>query len=188
MKGKAVQGATDSMGDDERGYIQSQVDSLMDQINDIVDSTEFQGDKLLSGAYASGGSGGGLSSQVGAGTGSANTIDVSINDMHANELGLSSMGGSGQSNFQTLISNVDSAIKNLSSSFNQIGIDQKSLSIRQDTLQQAITSNKSARSSIQDADFAKLESQSIKLQIKQQTAISAFAQANASPQAVLKFL
>jgi flagellin len=190
MKSKAVQGATDSMGSEERGYIKDQVDSLMDQIGDIVDSTKFQGDKLLDGTYAGGSTGGGstLTFQVGAGTGSAATIDVNIADLDSDELGLSSMGGADQSDFQTLISNVDSAISTLSSSFNKIGIDQKSLSIRQDTLQQAITSNKSARSSIQDADFAKLESKSIKLQIKQQTAISAFAQANASPQAVLKFL
>jgi flagellin len=190
MKSKAVQGATDSIGDDERGYIRDQLNDLMDQIDDIVGSTKFQGDELLGGDYASTG----LSFQVGGDNTSSSRIDVTIKDLKATasdglDMSKFSTGTAiDQSSFQNFIDNVDSALTTLSDAFNQMGIDQKSLSIRQETLQQAITSNKSARSSIQDADFAKLQSQSIRLQIEQQTAISAFAQANASSQSVLKFL
>jgi flagellin len=194
MKSKAVQGATDSIGSEERGYIADQIHSLMGQIDNIVSSTKFQGQELLGGgAIASTG----LTFQVGAGQDSSNQITVKINGLNATATGTGGLGFTGalagtgtatQGDFQAFISQVDNALSTLGNDFNGLGISQKSLSIRQNTLQQQIISNKSARSSIQDADFAKLQSQSIKLQIEQQTAISAFAQANASSQAVLKFL
>lgn len=190
LKQKAVQGATDSMGDDERGYIAKQINDLIGQIDTIVDSTKFQGKELLGGDYATTG----LTFQVGAGAGAtANQMTVNIASLTSGTGGLSlATLGTGTTldaaSFTSFISNVKGALSTLGDAFNQMGIDQKSLSIRQDTLQNAIISNKSARSSIQDADFAKLQSQSIRLQIEQQTAISAYSQANASSQAVLQFL
>jgi flagellin len=71
---------------------------------------------------------------------------------------------------------------------NQLGIYQTQLSIREEILTQAINSNSSANSRIKDADFAKEQSNVIKLQILQQTAISALTQANLAPQSVLGFL
>ena len=45
----------------------------------------------------------------------------------------------------------------------------------------------SARSRIEDADFAKEQMEIVKLQILQQTGSAMFAQANAAPQSVLSF-
>ena len=52
---------------------------------------------------------------------------------------------------------------------------------------ESITANSAARSRIMDTDFAKEQSNSIRLQILQQTA-TALSQANMGPQAVLGFL
>ncbi len=180
MKSKAVQGATDSVGAEERGYIQDQINQLAAEIDNVVAQTEFQGTNLLDGSV----SGTGLVFQVGAGTAASDTKEVSI----STQGGLATMSGSSQADFSAYISTIDTAISDLASDFNQIGIDQNSLSIRQDNLSQQINSNSSAKSRIQDADFAKLQSESVKLQIMQQTATSAFAQANSSPQSVLGFL
>jgi flagellin len=83
---------------------------------------------------------------------------------------------------------VDAAINLMASAVNRLGIYQTQLSIREEILTQAINSNFSARSRIRDADFAKVQSEAVKLQILQQTAISSLAQSNAAPQAVLGFL
>ena len=53
---------------------------------------------------------------------------------------------------------------------------------------EAITANSVARSLMMDTDFAKEQSNSIRLQILQQTATAALSQANMGPQAVLGFL
>jgi len=101
---------------------------------------------------------------------------------------LSISDGTAAGDYGSFIDDIDSAIQSVASTFNQIGIDQNSLSIKQENLSQSITSNSAARSRIEDADFAKVQSESVKLQIMQQTATSALAQANSSPQAVLGFL
>jgi len=90
--------------------------------------------------------------------------------------------------FNTFLGSIDTAIDSVSSIVNQIGIDQSSLSTRQENLTAAITSNSAAKSRIMDADFSQEQSNAIRLQILQQTATAAFAQANSSPQAVLSFL
>ena len=65
----------------------------------------------------------------------------------------------------------------MNSSLNQIGIDQSSLSGKEVNLTESITANSAARSRIMDTDFAK-QSNSIRLQILQQTATAALSQAN----------
>jgi flagellin len=92
------------------------------------------------------------------------------------------------SDFRAFISAIDSAIDQMSKRVNKIGITQSSLSIREVTLSKSISANSSAVSRIMDTDFAKVQSESIRLLILQQTAISALAQANNGPQTVLGFL
>ena len=92
------------------------------------------------------------------------------------------------SDFNTFTTKVDTAIGTLNGFMNQVGIDQRSLSNKEINLTEAITANSAARSRIMDTDFAKEQSNSIRLQILQQTATAALSQANMGPQAVLGFL
>lgn len=106
--------------------------------------------------------------------------------------GLSFADGAGNvptaSDFRTFLANVDTAIDTMSDNVNAIGIKQASLSVREETLSEAISANSGARSRIIDTDFAKEQSRSVKLQIMQQTSTAALAQANMGPQSVLGFL
>jgi len=97
-------------------------------------------------------------------------------------------GAATSDDFRAFMSSVDSAIDSMSNRVNDIGIAQSSLSTREETLSQSISANQSAKSRIMDADFAKEQSESVRLQILQQTATSALAQANMGPQSVLGFL
>ncbi len=98
------------------------------------------------------------------------------------------MAGWGADDFRSFIGDIDNAISSMSQRVNDIGIAQSSLSVREVTLSQSISANSSAVSRIMDADFAKEQSDSVRLQILQQTATSALAQANFGPQSVLGFL
>jgi flagellin len=89
---------------------------------------------------------------------------------------------------RSFIGDVDTAIETLNGYTNQVGIDQRSLSGKEVNLTEAITANSAAKSRIMDTDFAKEQSNSIRLQILQQTATAALSQANMGPQAVLGFL
>jgi flagellin len=90
--------------------------------------------------------------------------------------------------FNTFMTKVDVAIGTLNGYFNELGIDQRSLSGKEVNLTEAISANSAAKSRIMDVDFAKEQSNSVRLQILQQTATAALSQANMGPQAVLGFL
>ncbi len=90
--------------------------------------------------------------------------------------------------FNAFIADVDTAIDTMATNVNTIGITQSSLSLREDTLSETISATESAKSRIMDTDFAKEQSESVRLQILQQTATSALAQANNGPQSVLGFI
>jgi flagellin-like hook-associated protein FlgL len=89
---------------------------------------------------------------------------------------------------RSFMTHIDTAIGTMNSKLNSIGINQSSLSGKEVNLTEAITANSAARSRIMDTDFAKEQSNSIRLQILQQTATAALSQANMGPQAVLGFL
>ena len=96
--------------------------------------------------------------------------------------------GTTAASLRSFIGDVDTAIGNLNGFMNQVGIDQRSLSGKEVNLTESITANSAARSRIMDTDFAKEQSNSVRLQILQQTATAALSQANMGPQAVLGFL
>jgi flagellin len=186
MKSKAVQGANDTLGDEERGFIADQITALGGEIDELAANTTFQGIELLDDGT------GDVTLSFQVGEGSAETLDVTLSQTNQTTLaidtGIGALDGTDSATFNSFIDDIDAAIGTLAGNFNQIGIDQSTLSIREENLDQAITSNSAARSRIQDADFAKVQSESVKLQILQQTATSALAQANTSPQSVLGFL
>lgn len=196
IKVKATQAANDTYGTEERQFIQLQIDGLFEELESLVDQTVYQGQRLLgdtddiTNVYQA-------TFQVGERV--EDTIQVTIADQNGNgftpeSLGLADANGDSllqvdtHNNAQNAMQLVDAALTGLAEATNTIGITQSRLSIREDILTQSINSNSSARSRIMDADFAKEQSEAIKLQILQQTATAALGQANVSPQAVLGFI
>ncbi|REL38627.1 flagellin [Rhodohalobacter sp. SW132] len=218
MKALATQAANDTLGENERGYIGAQIEKLAEDINDVANQTVFQDSELLNGAVdASSGAATNtgdfsLTFQVGERSSDTLTTDLSavnIGELFAaggdTEIGAASgaisataagTGGQGglsfdaatADDFRSFIDAVDTAIEGMNERVNEIGMTQSSLSIREVTLSQSISANSSASSRIMDADFAKEQSESVRLQILQQTSTSALAQANMGPQSVLGFL
>jgi flagellin len=124
-----------------------------------------------------------------AGGGAASGGAISVTAATASDQGTFTFATTATSaDFNSFISAVDSAIDTMAGNVNDIGITQKSLSLREDTLSESISATESAKSRILDTDFAKEQSESIRLQILQQTATSALAQANNGPQSVLGFI
>ncbi len=185
LKTKATQAANDTYGVDERQFIQDQIDSLVNELNSLVTTTVYQGRSLLGGTYNA-------TFQVG--ERGADVINVQLTSggadagFTASGLEIDALDVSSFASAQLAMVSIDSAIDYIAGAVNNLGIYQTQLSIREEILTQAINSNSSARSRIRDADFAKEQSEVLKLQILQQTAIASLAQANAAPQAVLGFI
>ena len=223
MKGLATQAANDTFSATERTLIAKQIQSLGYDINDIADSTKFNGISLNpSGGDTT------LTFQTGEGTSDTYTfnlrrvdvlslfgnasIDSAGNDIvsAANQALLSGANADNDdrgeidftiaddgvatevdalaTDFRDLMTAVDTAVATLNGYMNEIGIDQRSMSGKEVNLTEAISANSAAKSRIMDVDFAKEQSNSVRLQILQQTATAALSQANMGPQAVLGFL
>lgn len=130
-----------------------------------------------------------LGAATGAGGGAASGGAITVTAATAGAQGSFTFASTATSaDFNSFITAVDSAIDTMAENVNDIGIKQSSLSLREDTLSESISANESAKSRILDTDFAREQSESVRLQILQQTATSALAQANNGPQSVLGFI
>ena len=83
------------------------------------------------------------------------------------------------------IDTLEGAIDSLSATIQRMGDYQARLTSKEESLSIGVANTEASRSRIEDADFAKEQMEMIKLQILQQTGISAFSQANSAPQVVL---
>jgi flagellin len=182
MKEKLIQAANDTLGSSERNAIRSEIIQLTSEINDIVKETQFNRNVLLDGTYV------GKHFQ----TGEENT-NVMLFNIFANSsatgLGIDSpfvankvLTSSGASFAQA---QVDQAIGTVSDTLQTIGAVIGRLTVKEATLRIAITNTEAAKSRILDADIAKEQVESTRLQILQQTATAQLAQANIAPQNVL---
>ncbi len=206
MKTLATQAGSETLGQTERDYIGDQIEALASDINDIANQTVYQGVNLLNGNANNAGT---LTMTFMVGERATDTLDAEIDAVNIGSLftgtaitnvtysaatttgqgGVSFTDGAiTASEFRSFLTSVDTAIDTMSDNVNAIGIRQASLSVREETLSEAISANSGARSRIIDTDFAKEQSRSVKLQIMQQTSTAALAQANMGPQAVLGFL
>jgi len=179
MKEKTTQAVSDTLGTTERNALEAELDSLASEINDIVSETTFNGTSLLTSTS--------LTIQTGEST--TDTLNVTVTSASHNATTLvvddSNIDVSSAANASTAISRVDSALGTVKTSIANIGAVQGRLSTKENTISNAITNTEAARSRIVDADFAKEQLESLKLQILQQTATASLAQANAAPQVVL---
>ena len=182
IKEKTVQAADDTYNDSQRAAIKGQIDALVDEIDSIVKENEFQGRQLINGDFF------GKLFQTGAGAGDTFTVELADVDSAALLLfvsGVDQLVVSSASFAAVAIAAVDTAIGKLNDAAQVVGESLLRLSSKENTLSVAITNTEAARSRIEDADFAEVQAQLVRDQIIQQTAFSAFAQANAAPQLVL---
>lgn len=182
MKEKVTQAASDTQGTAERAAIKSEIDQLTSEIDNIVTETSFNSVTLLDGTYT------GISYQTGEAT--TNTTSFSLSQSHTSVgLGVTSANVSNRVATATgasiALNNVNTAINTVSQTMQTVGALVSRLSVKESTLSVAITNTDSTRSRIEDADIAREQLNSTKLQILQQTSTAQLAQANVTPQNVL---
>lgn len=176
VKEKATQASDYSLSDTQRTAINDQVTALIEEIDDIVTETTFNGDSLIDGGY-----GGAFHT----GEGATDQLTISLGDSDSAALSINSISLSTANGASGAISTVSSAIDSLAALVQDVGEYKVRLSSKEQSLSVASTNTEAIRSSVEDADFAKEQMEVMKLQILQQTAISSFAQANSAPQVVL---
>jgi flagellin len=129
-----------------------------------------------------------LTLQVGANSGTTQTISVGIENLSAVGLGVNALNVSSHKSAQAAIDSIESAINKVSDQRGALGAVQNRLEhtvANLDTVSENLTS---AESRIRDVDMAKEMMNFTKNNILQQAATAMLAQANQAPQTVLQLL
>ncbi len=179
----AIQSANGSSSTADKNTIKEEFDSLVNEINRIAQSTEFNGIKLLDGSSTS------VMFQVGINTtANIDQLNISLTPALSTTLGLSSLDvGSGGST-STAIQAIDGAINTVSQLRGTFGSLQNRLQSTIANLGVAAESLSAAESRIRDVDVAFETAELTRNNILQQASISILSQANAQPQAALQLL
>ncbi|HFE64575.1 hypothetical protein B1H10_00905 [candidate division KSB1 bacterium 4484_188] len=177
IKEKVIQAGNGSYGANELAAIVTQVNDMLDEVDDIISETKFNGTALLNAQFTS------KTFQTGADSGDSLSVSLSATidsaDFNLSSITSANVGSS------TTLSSLDTAINRVSTELQNVGSLMSRLDVKEQTLSTSITNTEAAMSRIMDADIAKEQLELTKLQILQQTSTVQLAQANAAPQGVL---
>jgi flagellin len=179
----AVQASNGTVSAADRDTLQQEFADLVDEVDRIAQSTEFNDIKLLDGTQAS------VTFHVGIGTtAGVDTLDVALDSARAADLGLDALDVGSSGDPTAAIDAIDSAIDSVSGLRGRLGAMQNRLGSTINNLAVQTENLSAAESRIRDVDVAYETAQLTKLQIMQQAAISVLGQTNALPQAALRLL
>lgn len=181
----AIQGASDTIGDTERKFIDVEYQQLKSELQRITESTEFNGYNLLNGT------GGVIDIQVGV-KNDPFKDRISFNSSAANAtleaLGMVSETVATKESSQLSLDVVDNALVSVNAIRANFGALQNRLVSTSQNLKVADENYSAANSRIRDADIASESSELTRNQILQQAAVSVLSQANNTQQMALKLL
>ncbi|MCA8940977.1 MAG: flagellin FliC [Planctomycetes bacterium] len=179
----SIQSANGSTSATDRDTIGEEFTSLVNEVDRIAKSTNFNGISLLDGTAST------VSFQVGIQTqASVDRLQVSLTPSLATSLGLNSLDVGSNGNTSAAIAAIDTAINQVSSLRGRFGALQNRLESTIANIAVASESLSAAESRIRDVDVAYETAELTRNSILQQAAISVLGQANAQPQSALSLL
>jgi flagellin len=191
----SVQASNDSLSTDERTYLKTEADALIDSFDDVVSAAKWNGATVFGVTFTIQ-TGADASDEVSVAIGSAGPgvfLDTSSEDVTDTDLdsvldAKLDVVFSSQANASTAITNVDNAMKDVATMRAGLGALQSQLESTVRNLANVAENTAAAAGRIMDTDYAAETANLTKAQILQQAATSILAQANAQPQSVLSLL
>jgi flagellin len=185
MRELAVQSASDTVGEAERGMTNLEYQQLKSEMDRISQVTEFNGKKLLNGT------GDKIEFQIGTNSDEfkdrigfePSTINAGIESMGVSSLEVASKEGAQES-----LASLDSAIEKVSGQRAVLGALQNRLTSTSNNLQTYTENMSAANSRIRDVDYAEETAKQARNQIITAAGTSVLAQANMSSQSALKLI
>ncbi|MFO0580743.1 MAG: flagellin [Anaeromyxobacter sp.] len=181
----AMQSASDGIGNTERGYVQQEAQALVDELERIAQTAEYNGTKLLTTAGTT------LDFQVGIANSANDKISfTSVNATTATGggLGVTGLSLASKTTAASALSTIDGALAAISNARASLGAAGNRLESSIRNIQSFSESLSAANSRIKDVDIAEETSRMSRAQILAQSGVSVLAQANQQPQLALKLL
>ena len=183
----SVQAANGSISDDNRSQLQKEVDQLTQEVSRIVQTTNFNGTKLLTG-------GSGLTFQVGSSGSTDNQVTTSGVELSGISAYSGSLTATGTVNVSSsgaasaAIASMDAAIRTVTNTRATFGSIQNRFEAVIANTQAYVENLSASKSRIMDTDFASETASLTRNQILQQAGTAILGQANTVPQAALSLL
>ncbi len=177
----AVQASTGTLSPNQRASIQSQFSSLVSEIDRTVQSTEFNGRKLLSGEFSQ--SAPPVNIQVGLDGSSSSRVNINVvPDVSSGSLNLTNIDLSTQSGAQNALGAIEEASQEVIDTRGSIGAVQTRFASLASTQRNQIEQLTKATSEISDADFAEEISRLRQTEVSLNSSIQALKQSQFSSQ------
>lgn len=204
MRELAIQSSNSTLTTTERGYTNTEFQSLMTEVSRISVSTQYNGMTLIDGGAGSFGVSGGSQSVLhigannngGSVSGSTDTLQVQMDSLTLGALGLtlgasgasSSTGTTTQASSFDAITAIDNALQSVNGMRSNIGAVVNRLDHAISNIANQHFNTQDAEARIRDVNFAEETTQFTKAQILSQSSTAMLAQSNAVPSAVLQLL
>ncbi len=175
----AVQSANGTQSTENRAALNTEVQQLLAQVDDIALDTDFNGIRVLSAAQTVTLQAGSFTSQV---------LAVSVTGAKTNDLGISTVSVSNVVQAVSTISTIDVALRSINLQRGNLGAIQNRLEFTINTLGIQEENAAASESAIRDADIAAETVAFTRNQILVSAGTSVLAQANIVPQSALQLL
>lgn len=186
LKSLAAQSQSGIVSDTERGFINAEFTQLRSEIDGIVDTTTFNGTKLLDGSANT--------QTFFVGVSAGDTISVNFDTLSsaaaytAASLGIGSSTVATSTGAASALSALDTAIDRVSQARATTGAVTSRFQFRGEQIATTIENLQAANSTIKDVDIAAEQSRLVASQVLVQAGVSALSQANQLPQSLLRVL
>jgi flagellin len=185
MRQLTVAAGSGTLNDDDKKAIQSEIDSLKSNINDLANNTEFNDIKLSSPSTTSLNSNPTNTIKSAIGNMNGESIDIPFFDVSASNLGVDNLD---INNADTSLNSIDKAMQMVSDISSRYGSIQNSLDGAANYLSSRDINIQAAQSSISDADIAQEMTNYSTSQVLVQSSIALMAQSNNFPKDALNIL
>ena len=178
MRDLVLQAASDTLATTERNAINTQLSVLRAEIDRTASQTTFNGVQLLDATFTD--------KRFQTGDTGTDYISFSISsNFNSTSVGLANVSVDTSAMASTSLASVNAAITIVSTQVQSIGSTVQRMRLIENNLSVSIANITATKSRILDADVAKEQVESTRLQIIRQLATAQLAQANVSPQNVL---
>ncbi|MDI3516139.1 MAG: flagellin [Thermotogota bacterium] len=166
----AVQASNATLTAEDRAAIQGEAQSILEEINRTVNTTQYNNRNLLNGEFQN------VELQVGPSP--SDQLTVSIPDLSTEALGLNEVNLQSAEESQNVISRIDQAMERVSSSRNIVGSFVNRLERSAENVANALTNVTASLSTIEDMDMARGVLDLVRLNILRESNLAVTAQAN----------
>lgn len=179
----AIQSASDTVGDDEREFLQTEFDQLVKEFDRIAQTTRYGKKQLLTGTNEE------FEFHLGTGDSEVDIIRYRLDaDTRVSHIGIDDLSVEDQDDARDALSDIDDAMTSIARARSGFGAMQSRLEIAGNNLDLQRENVIAARSRIADADIAFETSELVQSKVLQDVGLAVLAQANQNPAAAMKLL